>query len=495
MGKLLKDLFTFRKEIGLFLERLLHRRVFSTQMLELMGVRFPLRQLLHEALLRGSRVDSEPFCRAGGIHDRFYGTHLFFQYVSRRLTETRIKIEDAGGLRYTANLNISLPLIPTMSIHDIQNVLSLRKNIRDPKLSATVRSVVERIHHSMKHVGDSGGWKKVEWRSNNAGHGGGHGGHGGGGHGGGGGGGHGGYRDHRDTGRSGYGKPQARPMASVPSVAVPSVAVASVAVASVPSVAAEPRRPEHRGPPPKYVSKFKKASDNVDETILNTILLGKLNKFSESNYPEIKEFITHIISSGQTDMITCFMKVVFEKAAAEEIFCPLYAKLLSELSASYPVLLTEMATLYAQYMEIFEEVVETSATSYNEVCKRNVEKKYRRGYSQFLAELTRHHVIPTETFMKVVETILRQVEVNAPLKEATKLNEELADCLMKIVKAIRNANNANNADETTDRIRTMLTQEALLRIQPLTLRDPVMEGISNKSRFTFMDIHDAIQKL
>ena len=260
-------------------------------------------------------------------------------------------------------------------------------------------------------------------------------------------------------------------------------------------VAAEPRRPEHRGPPPKYVSKFKKVSDNVDDTILNTILLGKLNKFSESNYPEIKEFITHIISSGQTDMITCFMKVVFEKAAAEEIFCPLYAKLLSELSASYPVLLTEMATLYAQYMEIFEEVVETSATSYNEVCKRNVEKKYRRGYSQFLAELTRHHVIPTETFMKVVETILRQVEVNAPLKEATKLNEELADCLMKIVKAIRNANNANNADETTDRIRTILTQEAILRIQPLTLRDPAMEGISNKSRFTFMDIHDAIQKL
>ena len=380
-------------------------------------------------------------------------------------------------------------------IHDIQNVLSLRKNIRDPKLSATVRSVVERIHHSMKNVGDSGGWKKVEWRSHGdrGDHRGDRGDHRGdrGGN---------GYRgDRHDTGRaSGYGKTQARPPTPMVASTTPSMAHVAPPAPAPPApvaaaVAAESRRPDHRGPPPKYVSKFKKASDNVDDTILNTILLGKLNKFSESNYPEIKEFITHIISSGQTDMITCFMKVVFEKAAAEEIFCPLYAKLLSELSASYPVLLTEMATLYAQYMEIFEEVVETSATSYNEVCKRNVEKKYRRGYSQFLAELTRHHVIPTETFMKVVETILRQVEVNAPLKEATKLNEELADCLMKIVKAIRNANSAH--DETTDRIRAMLTQEALLRIQPLTLRDPAMEGISNKSRFTFMDIHDAIQKL
>ena len=390
-------------------------------------------------------------------------------------------------------------------VHDIQNVLSFRKNIRDPKLSAAVRSVMERIHHSMKNVGDSGGWKKVEWR--------GHGGDRNGGHGGD----RNGYRggDRHDAGRAGYGKPQARatPMGASSAMAAPVAApmvapvaapiaapitasmVAPIAAPVAPTVASmEPRR-DHRGPPPKYVSKFKKASDNVDDTILNTILLGKLNKFSESNYPEIKEFITHIISSGQTDMITCFMKVVFEKAAAEEIFCPLYAKLLSELSTSYPVLLTEMAALYAQYMEIFEEVVETSATSYNEVCKRNVEKKYRRGYSQFLAELTRHHVIPTETFMKVVETILRQVEVNAPLKEATKLNEELADCLMKIVKAIRNANNVNNENETTDLIRAMLTQQALLRIRPLTLRDPVMEGISNKSRFTFMDIHDAIQKL
>ena len=368
-------------------------------------------------------------------------------------------------------------------IHDIQNVLSLRKNIRDPKLSAAVRSVMERIHHSMKNVGDSGGWKKVEWRGHNGDHRGGDRG--------------GGYHrgDRHDTGRaSGYGgKPHTRPSTPmVPTMAPVAAAPAITAhVAPVaPVAAAEPRRPDHRGPPPKYVSKFKKASDNVDDTILNTILLGKLNKFSESNYSEIKEFITHIISSGQTDMITCFMKVVFEKAAAEEIFCPLYAKLLSELSASYPVLLTEMATLYAQYMEIFEEVVETSAISYNEVCKRNVEKKYRRGYSQFLAELTRHHVIPTETFMKVVETILHQVEVNAPLKEAIKLNEELADCLMKIVKAIRNANG-----EETDRICAMLTQGALLRIRPLTLRDPAMEGISNKSRFTFMDIHDAIQKL
>jgi hypothetical protein len=48
-------------------------------------------------------------------------------------------------------------------------------------------------------------------------------------------------------------------------------------------------------PVQKYVSKFKKATDDIDGAILNTILRGKLNKFSQSNFEEIKEFITHII--------------------------------------------------------------------------------------------------------------------------------------------------------------------------------------------------------
>ena len=53
-------------------------------------------------------------------------------------------------------------------------------------------------------------------------------------------------------------------------------------------------------------------------------------------------------------MIKCFMKLVFEKAASEEIFCPLYAKLISELSIAYPILLSEMENLYTQYLQIFD---------------------------------------------------------------------------------------------------------------------------------------------
>jgi hypothetical protein len=257
--------------------------------------------------------------------------------------------------------------------------------------------------------------------------------------------------------------------------------------------------------PQKYVSKFKKSTDGVEDTILNTILLGKLNKFSELNYSEIKEFITHIIDSGQTDMMKCFMKLVFEKAASEEVFCPLYAKLLSELSTQYPVLLTEMANLYSVYMQIFEEVPENKAENYNEVCKQNVEKKYRRGYSQFLAELIKHDVIDKDVFIRTINTIICQIETNSKVKDAVKLNEEYADCMMKIMNAIQGEPESESETDTDSdsedikehpviTIRDTLKGDIYTRIQPLTIRNAEYIGVSTKTRFTLLDIYENIQK-
>jgi hypothetical protein len=407
-------------------------------------------------------------------------------------------------------------------VQDIQTVRSLRKDCREIKLSPSVLSAITTIHACIKSGTDLNGWKKVDWR-------------GGGGpnqrQGGGGGGFHREGRDGRDSrdsrgvgresangffqGRHGQDSSQShvfggRPksgFAARPTEQPPSIPLTGGNSSTLPQqspIAAQPTNIStdgFRSPPQKYVSKFKKSCDNVEDTILNTILLGKLNKFSEQNYHEIKEFITHIIDNGQTDMIKCFMKLVFEKAASEEMFCPLYAKLLSELSAQYPVLLTEMANLYSVYMAIFEEV-ETSAENYNEVCKRNVEKKYRRGYSQFLAELIKHDVINKDVFIKTINKIITQIENNLVKKESTKIIEEYADCLNRIMRAIRedttddsmSADSDDSPKEKIEAIRTLLKGEMAGRIQPLSTRVAENVGLSNKARFTFLDIYEGIQK-
>ena len=395
----------------------------------------------------------------------------------------------------------------TSTIQDIQVVLALRKTIREPDVSAAIRASIESIHQSISNHGDQNGWKTVDWRGNSGGgrsnsssshprQGGAY---------------HRSYANRDSAPHSTFGHRSRMDApantASIPLTASGTPLNASQAVPVPVSQGTTPSKHHSwqengdgfRHPPQKYVSKFKKTSEKVEDTILNTILLGKLNKFSQPNYNEIKEFITHIIDSGQTEMIKCFMKLVFEKAASEEVFCPLYAKLLSELSIQYPVLLTEMANLYTQYMEIFDEVTEDiTSETYNELCKRNVEKKYRRGYSQFLAELIKHDVIDAETFMKSITKIISQVEVNCTRSDSIKLNEEFADCLMKIMKAIWSdavIGSKEDSDNKIHNIRSTLKEEIARRIQPLSIRNPDAVGLSNKARFTFLDIYEGIQRI
>jgi len=445
-------------------------------------------------------------------------------------------------------------------VQNIQVVRSLRKDLRDPKLPINILNSIETIHNCIKSGTDLNGWKKVDWRNGGGGNSGRSGGYNSNPQGGN----KGGFfgnrqqapsqssgRDYgssqssgRDYGssqssgreygsshssgreygsshyafgnrnKSGFAGRQNNEQVSIPlsgSTTPPTTTVTGTSAPTNTVITPAPTNVASDGfryPSQKYVSKFKKSNDNVEDTILNTIILGKLNKFSEQNYPEIKEFITHIIDSGQTDMIKCFMKLVFEKAASEEMFCPLYAKLLSELSIRYPVLLTEMDNLYSQYMEIFDEVSETTAENYNEVCKRNVEKKYRRGYSQFLAELIKHDVIETELFIKTINKIISQIENNSKTKESIKLNEEFADCLMKIMKAIQtgvetsDSSSDSDSDDSEDgdrenkiqKIRSILQSDTLKRVQPLTVRNTDNIGLSSKARYTMLDIYEGIQR-
>ncbi|NBO57752.1 MAG: hypothetical protein EBU73_02295, partial [Chitinophagia bacterium] len=112
-------------------------------------------------------------------------------------------------------------------------------------------------------------------------------------------------------------------------------------------------------PPVRYQSKFKNSSQPVEEKILNNIILSKLNKFSNSTYADIRDFLYQILGSGEPDLaefIRDFMKLVFRKAASEDVFCPLYAKLLTEISNRYQVILEEMKRLSDNYLEIFDEI-------------------------------------------------------------------------------------------------------------------------------------------
>ena len=53
-----------------------------------------------------------------------------------------------------------------------------------------------------------------------------------------------------------------------------------------------------RSSPAKYVSKYKNSEQQIEDKILNTIILSKLNKFSPSTYDEIRNFLYQILGSS-----------------------------------------------------------------------------------------------------------------------------------------------------------------------------------------------------
>lgn len=244
-------------------------------------------------------------------------------------------------------------------------------------------------------------------------------------------------------------------------------------------------------PSSRYVSIFKPSeTEHVDDTIMNTIIRGKLNKFNSTNYIDIRDFMCQILDSGQTDFLKQFMLFVFQKATTEEFFCPLYATLLSELSIKYESLKVEMNFLIEEYLNVFKEIDHGTDGGYTEFLNRNGQKKYRLGYSQFLSELVKHESIDKDLFLKTVCIIIEQVETGIRKENTAGLIEEYIDCLLRIAKSFNSNKLCTNINEFNIHFKKLISSH----IEKYILRDPLNIGLSNRGRFTIMELCDEVKK-
>jgi hypothetical protein len=243
----------------------------------------------------------------------------------------------------------------------------------------------------------------------------------------------------------------------------------------------------HHDRPGKYVSKFTNSEVAVEDKILNQVILNKLNKFSTANYNDVKEFLEQILNSDEKEFLHNFMLLVFKKASSEPTFCPLYARMIGELSVKHSSLIDELNDLHQKYMEIFEEVSEEQCSSYEQYVQRNREKIHRLGYSQFLGELASHGVLKLEQLNKLYIMILDQLKLHAvDGLEKQHLVEEYVDCLLRMTRAFQNT---KTSELTTIRKELAVSCEPLLE-DILTNRTSMYPGLTRKASFTIMDCLD-----
>lgn len=218
----------------------------------------------------------------------------------------------------------------------------------------------------------------------------------------------------------------------------------------------------------------------VEDRMMDRIR-DKMNKFSDKTYDATKAWLCQLLDSGETDFLNGFITLVFEKAATENLICPLYAKLVAELREEFPHFNTEVRRILQEFIAIFEEArgePETNTVEYEAFLMISARRKYRRGYSVFLGEVAKHGILEVDEIFATCKTILTQLTESKGQSDQQLLCEEFADCVSAIVKSCVSLLQSKHEELKT------LTRIAMDRTDAPSL--------TNKARFGLMDIMDLL---
>ena len=235
----------------------------------------------------------------------------------------------------------------------------------------------------------------------------------------------------------------------------------------------------------KFSSAGVKAMDVEDRMLAR--VKGKINKIGHSTYDATKVFMEQILSSDDTEFLDELMKYVFQKAATESSFCPLYARLIHELADEFTHFRTVMINLFRDYTAIFSEVTtapDPGTESYKAFVEAQERKKFRRGYSQFVAELVKMGEVDKIAFANLIQQIVTVLETIHSDATNTLLCEEYIDCLANMCKSASGIlREASWSSDVKDRLAALLAKPKAS-----------VTGFTNKGRFALMDLVDAANR-
>lgn len=244
---------------------------------------------------------------------------------------------------------------------------------------------------------------------------------------------------------------------------------------------ASPSVPKPAG---RYQSKFK-ATGNIEDKILNTVIGNKLNAFTPLTYDDTRDFIYQIMDSGETEFVRDFVEKVFTKATLEDLYCGLFAKLIAEIAHRYPVMYEEMNKYHQEFMKVFENIQEESEAEYATLVKQ---KQYRMGYGQFMAELAGQNALDKTQLLTMVRLVMENIWTYSSQDSKTKAVEELIDCFVRLSTSLK-----ERCPSFFGKVKAELWELVGERVQILISKQgPVRPSLSSKARFGLMDLKDLL---
>jgi hypothetical protein len=210
----------------------------------------------------------------------------------------------------------------------------------------------------------------------------------------------------------------------------------------------------------------------------------KMNKFCESTYDTTKSWLSELLDSGETNFLTGFITMVFDKAAEESHICLLYARLITELRTGFPHLDTELRRIFNEFLTVFEdaaaEAPDAGAAGYDAFVALRKRRMLRKGYAAFVGEIARLGVLTAADIFTTCHHILTGLEASKRDAEKQGLTEEYADCLKSLVIGCKSMLVTDSAE--LYRLGARIGEARDRKDSP---------GLSNKARFALMDVEEA----
>jgi hypothetical protein len=243
-----------------------------------------------------------------------------------------------------------------------------------------------------------------------------------------------------------------------------------------------PQQPPSK-PVGRYQSRFK-ATGNIEDKILNTVIGNKLNAFTPLTYNDTRDFIYQIIDSGEREFTRDFIVKVFAKATTEDLYCALFAKLIAEIAHKYPVMYEEMDKYHSEFLHVFEDVKEDAETDYVVLVKQ---KQYRMGYGQFIAELAGLNALEKHQLVSMVTKIGENIWALSAAENKVKTVEEFIDCLVRLTGGLR-----DRSPVFFKSVKGELTKILGEKISTLIARSSPFPSLSKKGGFGLMDLKEIL---
>jgi len=240
---------------------------------------------------------------------------------------------------------------------------------------------------------------------------------------------------------------------------------------------------QHTKPVGRYQSRFK-ATGNIEDKILNTVIGNKLNAFTPLTYNDTRDFIYQIIDSGEREFTRDFIVKVFAKATTEDLYCALFAKLIAEIAHKYPVIYEEMDKYHSEFLGVFEDVKEDSETDYVVLVKQ---KQYRMGYGQFIAELAGLNALEKHQLVSMVTKIGDDIWALSSAENKVKTVEEFIDCLVRLTTGLR-----DRSPVFFKSVKGELVNILGENISALIARSSPFPSLSKKGSFGLMDLKEIL---